>query len=92
MIITAGKPNEEITDSVYKIQSGIRICYDAAAAAGECVLLAHEGLEILGVAGSGKAREFAEIVASTVLAGELSLVGAIAAGHLARAHQQHGRG
>ena len=39
-----------------------------------------------------KAKEYAEIVASTVLAGELSLVGAIAAGHLARAHQQHGRG
>ena len=54
--------------------------------------VAHEGLEILGVAGSGKAREFAEIVASTVLAGELSLVGALAAGHLARAHQELGRG
>ena len=54
--------------------------------------VAQEGLNILGVAGSGKAREFAEIVASTVLAGELSLVGAIAAGHLARAHQEHGRG
>ena len=54
--------------------------------------VAKEGLNILGIAGSGKAREFAEIVASTVLAGELSLVGAIAAGHLARAHQEHGRG
>ena len=50
------------------------------------------GAEILGVAGSGKAREFAEIVASTVLAGELSLLGALAAGHLARAHQELGRG
>ena len=49
-------------------------------------------LNILGVAGSGKAKEFAEIVASTVLAGELSLIGALAAGHLARAHQQLGRG
>ena len=54
--------------------------------------VAKEGLNILGVAGSGKAREFAEIVASTVLAGELSLVGALAAGHLARAHQELGRG
>ena len=33
-----------------------------------------------------------EIVAATVLAGELSLVGALAAGHLARAHQELGRG
>ena len=54
--------------------------------------VANEGLNILGVAGSGKAREFAEIVAGTVLAGELSLVGALAAGHLARAHQELGRG
>ena len=53
---------------------------------------ANEGLNILGVAGSGKAHEFAEIVASTVLAGELSLVGALAAGHLARAHKELGRG
>ena len=40
----------------------------------------------------GKALEFAEIVAGTVLAGELSLIGALAAGHLARAHQELGRG
>lgn len=49
-------------------------------------------MDILGVAGSNKAREFGEIVAATVLAGELSLVGALAAGHLARAHQELGRG
>ena len=64
----------------------------ATVGGGTSLEVAQEGLNILGVAGSGKAREFAEIVASTVLAGELSLVGAIAAGHLARAHQEHGRG
>ena len=64
----------------------------ATVGGGTSLEVAHEGLEILGVAGSGKAREFAEIVASTVLAGELSLVGALAAGHLARAHQELGRG
>ena len=64
----------------------------ATVGGGTSLEVAHEGLEILGVAGSGHAKEFAEIVACTVLAGELSLVGAIAAGHLARAHQQHGRG
>ena len=52
---------------------------------------ATESLEILGVAGSGNAKKFAEIVAATVLAGELSLLGALAAGHLARAHQELGR-
>ena len=64
----------------------------ATVGGGTSLEVAHEGLEILGVAGSNKAREFAEIVASTVLAGELSLVGALAAGHLARAHQELGRG
>ena len=54
-------------------------------------------LEMLGVAGGGDppgshARAFAEIVAAGVLAGELSLLGALAAQHLARAHQDHGRG
>ncbi|MBE6510006.1 MAG: hydroxymethylglutaryl-CoA reductase (NADPH) [Methanobrevibacter sp.] len=64
----------------------------ATVGGGTSLEVANEGLNILGVAGSGKAREFAEIVASTVLAGELSLVGALAAGHLARAHQELGRG
>ncbi|WP_406671344.1 hydroxymethylglutaryl-CoA reductase (NADPH) [Methanolobus sp. ZRKC4] len=53
-------------------------------------------LNLLGVKGSGtppgtNSRKFAEIVASAVLAGEISLVGAQAAGHLARAHAELGR-
>lgn len=52
---------------------------------------AQEGLNILGLAGSNNVREFAEVIVSTVMAGELSLIGALAAGHLARAHQQLGR-
>jgi len=56
-----------------------------------------ECLNILGVAGGGtppgtNAKKLAEIIASGVLAGELSLLGALAAQHLARAHQQLGRG
>jgi len=56
----------------------------------------HECLTMLGVAGGGEppgahAKAFAEIVAAGVLAGELSLLGALAAQHLARAHQEHGR-
>ncbi|HUH78295.1 MAG TPA: hydroxymethylglutaryl-CoA reductase (NADPH) [Methanoregula sp.] len=56
-----------------------------------------ECLRMLGVAGSGdppgaNARKLAEIIASGVLAGELSLLGALAAQHLARAHRQLGRG
>ncbi|EHP85556.1 hydroxymethylglutaryl-CoA reductase (NADPH) [Methanotorris formicicus] len=50
-----------------------------------------ECLEILGCYGSDKALKFAEIVGGTVLAGELSLLGALAAGHLAKAHSELGR-
>lgn len=56
-----------------------------------------ECLSILGVAGGGdppgaNAKKFAEILACGVLAGELSLLGALGARHLARAHQALGRG
>jgi hydroxymethylglutaryl-CoA reductase (NADPH) len=56
-----------------------------------------ECLRLLGVAGSGtppgtNAKKLAEIIGAAVLAGELSLLGALAAQHLARAHQQLGRG
>ena len=55
-----------------------------------------ECLRLLGVAGGGDppgshARKFAEIIAAGVLAGELSLLGALGAQHLARAHQTLGR-
>ncbi len=53
---------------------------------------ARECLGIMDVAGNGKVEKFAEIIAGTVLAGELSLMGALAAGHLARAHKELGRG
>jgi hydroxymethylglutaryl-CoA reductase (NADPH) len=54
-------------------------------------------LNLLGVSGAGdvpgiNSKKFAEIVAAAVLAGEISLIGAQAAGHLARAHAQLGRG
>ncbi|RAP50274.1 MAG: hydroxymethylglutaryl-CoA reductase (NADPH) [Methanosphaera sp. rholeuAM74] len=52
---------------------------------------ATESLNIMDARGSDKVMRFASIVASVVLAGELSLVGALAAGHLARAHKQLGR-
>ncbi len=55
-----------------------------------------ECLNILGVRGSGappgsNARKLAEIVASAGLAGELSLLGALASRDLARAHAKYGR-
>ena len=47
----------------------------------------HACLEILGLAGPGKARAFAEVCAAMALAGELSIIGALCAGHFTRAHQ-----
>jgi len=56
----------------------------------------HECLSMLGAAGAGdppgaKSKKLAEIVAATVLAGEISLIGALAARHLAKAHAELGR-
>ena len=55
-----------------------------------------ECLNILGAAGAGEppgtnSKKLAEIIAAAVLAGEISLVGALAARHLARAHAALGR-
>ncbi len=50
-----------------------------------------ECLEILGCRGAGKALKFAEIAAGVVLAGEISLVGAIASEEWAGAHEALGR-
>ena len=50
-----------------------------------------EALSMIDCKGAGKARKFAELVAVTVLAGELSTLGAQAAGHLGKAHADLGR-
>lgn len=54
-------------------------------------------LDMLGVRGSHpttpgeNARQLSRIIAASVLAGELSLCSALAAGHLVRAHMAHNR-
>ena len=54
-------------------------------------------LDLLGVRGAhpsnpgDNARQLARIIAASVLAGELSLCSALAAGHLVRAHMAHNR-
>jgi hydroxymethylglutaryl-CoA reductase (NADPH) len=52
---------------------------------------AHECLSMLGCAGGGQARKFAEICAAVALAGELAIVGAMASGQFAAAHASGGR-
>jgi hydroxymethylglutaryl-CoA reductase (NADPH) len=49
-------------------------------------------LDILGLAGAGHARALAEVAAAVALAGELSITGALAAGHFTDAHRQLARG
>jgi hydroxymethylglutaryl-CoA reductase (NADPH) len=49
-------------------------------------------LDILGLAGAGNANAFAEVCAALSLAGELSIVGALVAGHFTRAHERLARG
>jgi hydroxymethylglutaryl-CoA reductase (NADPH) len=50
-----------------------------------------ECLRLLGCAGSGGAPKFAEIVASALLGGELSMAAAIASGEFVAAHETYGR-
>ncbi len=50
-----------------------------------------EALQMIGCKGDGKARKLSEIVAATVLAGELSTLAAQAAGQLGQAHKALGR-
>jgi hydroxymethylglutaryl-CoA reductase (NADPH) len=52
----------------------------------------HACLDIMGLAGAGHARAFAEVAAAVALAGELSITGALAAGEFTRAHQRLARG
>jgi hydroxymethylglutaryl-CoA reductase (NADPH) len=65
---------------------------------GGTVLLPQQSvLEMLGVKGANattpgqNAQRLARIIASAVMAGELSLMSALAAGHLVRAHMAHNR-
>lgn len=51
----------------------------------------NECLQLLGCVGKGKANKFAEIVAATVLAGDISLACAVIAGHWVSSHDKMGR-
>ena len=48
-------------------------------------------LQMMDCYGEGKARKLAEIIAAVVLAGEISLTGAICAGDFDQAHKKYGR-
>jgi hydroxymethylglutaryl-CoA reductase (NADPH) len=50
------------------------------------------GLRLMGLEGAGKAAALAEVAAALCLAGEISILAAVAAGHFTRAHQKLARG
>lgn len=49
-------------------------------------------LEIMGLAGPDNSRALAEVTTGLILGGELSIIGALAAGHFSRAHKNLARG
>lgn len=63
----------------------------ATVGGGTALGTSRECLEMLGCAGSGGAAKFAEIVAATILAGELSMGSAIASDEFVQAHETFGR-
>jgi hydroxymethylglutaryl-CoA reductase (NADPH) len=58
---------------------------------GTALVTQKECLEVMGCAGKGKVRKFAEIVAGVVLAGEVSLGAAISALDWVSSHEKYGR-
>lgn len=50
-----------------------------------------ECLRLLGCLGTGGVKKFAEVVAATLLAGELSFAAALASGEFVEAHEEYGR-
>jgi hydroxymethylglutaryl-CoA reductase (NADPH) len=63
----------------------------ATVGGGTALGTSRECLEMLGCAGSGQAAKFAEIVAATLLAGEISIGAAITSGEFVDAHETYGR-
>ncbi|PON18571.1 hypothetical protein C2W62_07290 [Candidatus Entotheonella serta] len=63
----------------------------ATVGGGTALGTSRECLEMLGCLGAGQAPKFAEIVAATLLAGELSMGAAIASGEFVGAHETYGR-
>jgi hydroxymethylglutaryl-CoA reductase (NADPH) len=63
----------------------------ATVGGGTGLATSRECLRMLGCEGEGKARKLAEIVAATLLAGEVSFGAAIAAGDMVTAHETYGR-
>jgi hydroxymethylglutaryl-CoA reductase (NADPH) len=87
-----GITNFEVTDSGDLYASVTLPSLTVATVGGGTGLgTSRECLAMLGCAGSGHAAKFAEIVAATLLAGELSMGAAIASAEFVGAHETYGR-
>jgi hydroxymethylglutaryl-CoA reductase (NADPH) len=82
---------ELLADGAYYYSITIPALIVATQGGGTGLPTQRECLELLGCYGTGKVRKFAEIVAATVLCGELSLGSAIVAGDWVGAHERLGR-
>ena len=82
---------ELLADGSYYYSITIPALIVATYGGGTGLATQRECLELLGCYGAGKVRKFAEIVAATVLCGEVSLGSAILAGEWVSAHERLGR-
>ena len=88
----AGVTNFELTPAGELYASVTLTSLTVATVGGGTALgTSRECLALIGCAGAGNAARFAEIVAATALAGELSMAAAIASGEFGQAHEQYGR-
>lgn len=100
MLRGGGKKNPVLTNTVSSVvccaimcsATSPVVCWSATSLMCVCV-----HVQMLGVQGSSSsqpgenARQLARVVCGTVLAGELSLMAALAAGHLVKSHMTHNR-
>jgi len=82
---------ELLADGSYYYSTTIPALIVATYGGGTGLPTQRECLELLGCYGSGQVRKFAEIVAATVLCGEVSLGAAVVAGEWVTAHERLGR-
>jgi len=82
---------EVLADESYYYSITIPALIVATCGGGTGLPTQRECLELLGCYGSGQVHKFAEIVAATVLCGEISLGAAVVAEEWVTAHEQLGR-
>ncbi|HUS24213.1 MAG TPA: hydroxymethylglutaryl-CoA reductase [Candidatus Binatia bacterium] len=81
----------ELRDNAYYFSITLPCLIVATYGGGTGLPTQRECLEMMDCYGEGKARKLAEIIGATVLAGELSLASAVAAGDWVSSHEKYGR-